>query len=190
MKKYIISAGVAMIAISTVYAEDGSGAAGQPMMRMQAVGQAGSVNGGSVMVRSGADAAIVRGMPMAATGMMLPVITTGDTAIDAKIKTLQEERVAKIKAINLEYDAKIKALIGDKTITVSRPNAEPGDSPSTGAAGMGRMMLGGSASTTARPPMTGLRVHTDDDVEGVAESEPAAPGLMRNFFNRLFNRGN
>lgn len=48
--------------------------------------------------------------------MMPPVITTGDAAVDAKIKALQEEMEVKIKAIREEYQVKIKAAIGDKKI--------------------------------------------------------------------------
>ncbi len=58
-------------------------------------------------------ATMVRAMPVDAGIQFAAAIVTGDTTVDAKLRTLQEEYVKKMKALNAEYDAKVKATIGD-----------------------------------------------------------------------------
>jgi hypothetical protein len=66
--------------------------------------QEGGVGG---TVRSG----MVTTMPV-----RMPLPTTGDTALDAKLAVLIQERDAKIKAIDDEYRTKIQSLIGTRPL--------------------------------------------------------------------------
>lgn len=198
MKKYIITTGIALLALSSVYAENREvhttqpGRMGRPMMATStrpAMRTEGSIS----------------------AQMMSPSITTGDATTDAAIKALQIEMEAKIKAIRQEYQVKIKALIGDKNVTINN-----GDSMViTGSATMRgddheRMMRGSStmmnhdermrASTTHDGEMMDRQmIHQEgktSDGQGVSNGStktegghaPQAQGGVRGFFGRLFGR--
>ncbi len=51
-----------------------------------------------------------------------PMITTGDTALDAQVKALRAEMEVKIKELRAEYEAKIKVILGDKKPMIVKPN--------------------------------------------------------------------
>ena len=128
MKKYIISSGITLLALSYAGA---------------AVDVPGKAPSSPMMER--ADTAI----------MMPPVITTGDATVDAQIKALQQEMETKIKAIREEYRAKIKAAIGDKKV-ITRPQGGSSTTPPRmkgegEGEGEGRMMRGTSTRGTSTP---------------------------------------
>lgn len=58
-------------------------------------------------------ATAVRAMPVEGGLQFGAAIVTGDATVDAKLRTLQEEYVKKMKALNAEYDAKVKATMGN-----------------------------------------------------------------------------
>lgn len=58
---------------------------------------------------------------MKAAGEM-PVMTTGDVAIDAQVKALRVEMEAKLKALRDDYEARIKVLVGDRKPVMVNPD--------------------------------------------------------------------
>ncbi len=192
MKKYIISTSIAFVAIGTVFAQDAGDASSvaprEPavMGRMQVTGAptGGVVN--TMYGKASAPTASARAIPANMMAVM-PTITTGDTALDAKIKALQEERIAKLKALNAEYDVKLKALIGNKTITIGRPAGQPGST--TGDAGRGNAMPG-TPVVSAVPAQNGEPTgeYNSRDGDAMGENRPAAG--IRGFIGRFFGRNN
>jgi hypothetical protein len=186
MKKYIISTGVALIAITSVCAAESF-----PQAR-------GTTTPG--MMRGGKD------MPM-----MPPTITTGDATVDAQIKALQQEMEAKIKAIRDEYQVKIKTAIGDKKV-LNRPQnwssttpsgmmrGEPGERMMRGTGTPEHQMFNGSSTmrhdgdmmrgTSTRPHRgdlpTGQAVRGESTEDGNADTNEQ--GGVRGFFSRFFGR--
>ena len=197
MKQYIISTSIAFVVAGTAFAQDADqtspAAPREPAMmgRMQV----GAPTGGVVNTMYGkasAPVASARVIPASSVMSMMPTITTGDVTIDAKIKALQEERIAKLKALNAEYDAKLKALIGDRKITIGRGNGEPGDASSAGQM-RARPMLDVRGSSSA-PVQNGEPVggygsrDGDSDGDAMGENRPAAG--IRGFIGRFFGRNN
>ena len=135
MKKYIISSALMVAAIASVSAEQSASVTLTKATPVQ----------GKAMV----------GMQVQ---MAQPVtITTGDAAVDAKIKALQQEMEIKIKAIRDDYMAKIKVVIGDKKVitggmmltasgTAMRMDGQGnmGWTTSTSSRPQGRMMASGT----------------------------------------------
>ena len=192
MKKYIISSGITLLALSYAGA---------------AVNVPGKAPSSPMMEH--ADTVM----------MMLPVIATGDAAIDTQIKTLQQEMETKIKAIRDEYHTKIKAVIGDKKV-ITRPQGWSSTTPPKmmKGEGEGRMMRGTSTRGTStlkyreEHTMDGTSSpmrHHDDMMRGTSTRPRAAMptgqavrgestegdvsasvevGGFRGFFSKLFER--
>ena len=77
----------------------------------------------------------------------VPQIVTGDPAIDAQVKTLTTEMETKIKAIQDDYMAKIKAVVGNKAI-----KTQPGMMASTTIIhGEARLENSTSTGSSTRP---------------------------------------
>jgi len=189
MNKYIISAGIATLAISSVSALE-SGAARENirpvMMNMKA---------SSTLARPAiAATALMQAMPL------IPV--TGDAATDATIKALQTEMEAKIKVIRDDYQAKIKAVIGDKKILNRPPMATSSQREMMRKEGEGeRPMMGGATGTramevrkemmqngsTSAPRPVGRMM--GGQVKGAETSEAQTGGLgIFGFFGKMFSR--
>lgn len=79
------------------------------------------VQGRAMMISSQggvANAPVRPGMASTSILVKLPIPTTGDPVIDAKLAVLIQERDAKIKAIDDEYRTKIQTLIGTRPLKV------------------------------------------------------------------------
>jgi hypothetical protein len=199
MKKYILTAGITLLAMSSAYADD---------INVQVSTKTSPTKLTMKPARAMAQGSMT--MPMAE-----PTITTGDVTIDAKIKVLQTEMQAKIKAIREEYHGRIKVLVGDKPISISA-QASPMMQSSTTAHGddRGRMMQGSTtmrgddhmeingSSTTVRPLATdgnnpmrhdGDKIPSDKQVRGESTSADASGKVqaqtgIRGFFSRFFGK--
>jgi hypothetical protein len=115
-----------------------------------------------------------------------PIMTTGSTTVDLKVRTLRQEYEAKIKALQQEYLAKLKILIGERrdmraSSTEARKDAreeKKDDRKDMRASSTASSTIGGAM----RPPK-GLE-HTDGKVKGTStEGVPQGGGwgLLRKF---------
>ncbi len=163
MKKYLISTSILFVVVTGVSAQEpatsvsvDTGTVQIKTMTAPAVGtrpasQAAQVTLTAVPVAiptnvKAGTAVNVRAMPVGTT-YQVDVMTTGDQAVDAKIRVIEEERAKKIQAINVEYDAKVKTAMG---------NLKPKAYNTTGASVSGQA---GQAGVMAMPTVT---VTTDE----------------------------
>ena len=195
MKKYIITTSVALIALSSVYAESGETKT-NPLER----------TGRPVMATSTRPQMNPREGQM--MQMMAPTITTGDAATDKQIKALQVEMEAKIKAIRDEYQAKIKAAIGERKATMIAPKMSS-SATAEEMRGRGMMMSSSSprrdgemmrASSTSYGERYGAPMRRDGDripetqevkgesAGGAVSSGSLNEGGIRGFFGKFFGR--
>jgi hypothetical protein len=208
MKKYIISAGILIATVSLVsaYVITGKTAVqtdgGMQMIQVQAT-NATAVQAqtrkvapttlvavpGAMQTNGGIGTAItVRAMPPTMMTHSNVVMTTGDTIVDAKIRTLEQERATKIKAITIEYDTKVKAAIGNLKVTSMT-------SVSAGVSGSGV----DTVSTDDVQPVTATINTVDSAMHATHENGSmhangnvqvmVAPTGISGFFYRLFHPG-
>lgn len=198
MKKYLIPTSILLATSAIVSAQDVAGTVSvdsapvKVQVRTMAAptgaaavrtNQAASVTltpvSGTMPAVAAGSAVMVQGMP----GRPMGVMTTGDQAVDAKIRALEEERMTKIKAINVEYDAKVKAAIGNLKVQAYTTSA----AAVSGEAGA--MPVGAAADaqgTMQVQTMEGHPMPMQAQANMAAQVEVAPTGI-KGFFWKLFH---
>jgi hypothetical protein len=112
-----------------------------------------------------------------------PVMVTGSTTVDLKVRTLRQEYETKIKALQQEYLAKLKVLIGErKEMRASSTQARKDVKEEMKDT---RQDMRASSTGAAMRPPKGME-HTDGKVEGTsteikAEAKVQGWGLFKRF---------
>lgn len=116
MKKTIITT-LAISAISFAFAQTQEARQVEaPKMGTQ------QINALKANMMKGQATGVAQGMPQAQAGSMMDFMTTGDKAVDEKLKVLMKERDEKLKAIQEDYQAKIKSLMGERKLMPKAQN--------------------------------------------------------------------
>lgn len=211
MKKYLISTSILFAVVTGVSAQEpatsvsvDTGTVQIKTMTAPAVGtrpasQAAQVTLTAVPVAMPTNvktgtAVNVRAMP-AGTTYQVDVMTTGDQAVDAKIRVIEEERAKKIQAINVEYDAKVKTAMG---------SLKPKAYNTTGASVSGQAGVMAMPEVTVTADEKGNTVYVNNAVDvQMVEGQPMpmddrahaamtaeaqiAPTGIKGFFWKLFH---
>ena len=194
MNKLYIAGAIALASVAFVSAED---VAQQPRGVMSTRGSMteGGIRDGKAISGTRASSTQIRPEAGRMGEGMFP--TTGDKALDAKIKALVEERNAKMKAIQDEFQIKLKALIGDKKLRTEGMMAS-GTRPMMGSStwegrGEGRPMMASSSARMMRasdqeegdnrPPRTG---QVRGEMKGPSDVGAQEGSFFKNMFQGMF----